>query len=100
MPKTQVYNIKTGECKLVHGVDAGEYVSTGGWSYDQPPVNPAMKANEPCHANPVDSHGVVWCSDFYTKNKSTTTKGCWKRKNGVDKASCKAYEAGFFNSED
>jgi hypothetical protein len=34
--KKTVYNLKTGEQAIVAGVDAREYVKTGGWSYDAP----------------------------------------------------------------
>jgi len=34
--KVKVYNIKTKEWALVEGVDAKEYVKSGGWSMEKP----------------------------------------------------------------
>lgn len=33
-----VYNMITGEVARVEGVDAAEYVATGGWSYSPPEI--------------------------------------------------------------
>lgn len=39
-----VYNVKTGDSVTVHGVDAREYVKTGGWSLTPPVVKkPTLK---------------------------------------------------------
>ena len=40
--KKTVYNIKTGEPVTVSGIDAREYIASGGWSYKIPfvPVGP------------------------------------------------------------
>lgn len=44
--KTKVWNIETGEEKTVEGVDAGEYVKSGGWA-KIPPVSEPETIEEP-----------------------------------------------------
>jgi hypothetical protein len=36
MNRVIVYNIETGEIAMVDGVDAKEYVQSGGWTYSKP----------------------------------------------------------------
>jgi hypothetical protein len=44
--KKTVYNIKTGKPAEVEGVDATEYVATGGWSYDPPAETPKKQSDK------------------------------------------------------
>jgi hypothetical protein len=46
--KVKVYNIKTKEWALVEGVDAKEYVKSGGWSMEkpEPEVKPAKNTRK------------------------------------------------------
>ena len=57
-----VYNIETGEKRTVPGIDAKEYVETGGWSYDKP------EKIEPKASKPVDK------KDLETEVKAKTRK--------------------------
>jgi hypothetical protein len=45
--KMTVYNIETGEAMVIAGVDAREFVNTGGWSYSpqlqKPDPEPEVK---------------------------------------------------------
>jgi len=43
--KVEVYNLKTGESCSVEGVDAKEYIKSGGWSLTQP--TPEVEKVEP-----------------------------------------------------
>jgi len=52
MNKT-VYNIETGEKKTIPGIDAKEYIETGGWSYDKPDPK-QFKASNRVDAKAVD----------------------------------------------
>lgn len=47
--KVTVYNVKTGEAVQVHGVDALEYVASGGWQMSPscPSEKPLKKAAKP-----------------------------------------------------
>lgn len=44
--KTKVWNIETGEERTVEGVDAGEYVKSGGWAKTQPVPVPELEPIE------------------------------------------------------
>jgi len=43
--KVEVYNLKTGESCSVEGIDAKEYIKSGGWSLTQP--TPEVEKIEP-----------------------------------------------------
>ncbi len=45
--KTTVYNLKTGEGVEVEGVDAREYVATGGWSLEPQKIDDLGEEVEP-----------------------------------------------------
>lgn len=36
--KKTVYNVKTGKSAEIEGVDAQEYVATGGWAFEPPTI--------------------------------------------------------------
>lgn len=54
--KRKVWNIKTGEMVVVEGIDATEYIRSGGWTAEQP--QPVIVETLPKASKPVDTEEV------------------------------------------